>query len=248
MDNLSYLQRHAHRAAYEGNYSSAEELLRLYAKHHHWCDETLRARRNGADALVSWWRNLPETKRPPLNNLSREDASAFISRLETKGLSRSTIKGYKRGADALTKVIRAAGFKSYTFDRSYEPFKGVNPQAKRHPKNKLDETVLETIQPVKTRAKLKVLVAMLELGLATSEACNCCWKDVREHGRELWTYRTARYPVNATLHAALAGWKAFFPDGVEDTSLILAWKPATAREWLKRVRTATCLEAITTSR
>jgi len=60
-----------------------------------------------ARGLVTWWHEQDKMLRPPLDNLSVEDAQDFIASLERRGLARSTVQGYRSGASALTKALRA---------------------------------------------------------------------------------------------------------------------------------------------
>lgn len=101
------LQDHALAASRYGDIKSARYVLRHHADRKRWCDETFRARWDGAAALLAWWYTLESVAKPPLDDLKPEDARAFLSYLETQGLARSTMKGYRTGAAAFTSALRA---------------------------------------------------------------------------------------------------------------------------------------------
>ena len=113
-------------AAYQGDYVEAKSLLTARTKSRN--PETLRARWDGAAALLGWWHKLEVSQRPPLDRLKDEDAQAFIHSLEDRGLARSTIKSYRVGASALTKAIRWAQDprNSYIYP-AYDPFRDARP-------------------------------------------------------------------------------------------------------------------------
>ncbi len=125
MTTRQTIQDHALAASRYGEVASARHVLRHLADRRRWCDETFRARWDGAAALLSWWHTLEPVTRPPLADLSADDAKAFLDWLETQGLARATTKGYRSGAVALTSALRACREHPVVFDPAYSPFKGV---------------------------------------------------------------------------------------------------------------------------
>src|SRR5687768_3193773 len=89
-----------------GDTASAKRLLRHLADHKGWCDETTRARWDGVAALLAWWHSLESALRPPLWDLSSDDARSFLEYLESMDLARSTLKGYRIGASAFSAALR----------------------------------------------------------------------------------------------------------------------------------------------
>lgn len=230
-------QSDSHEVAFTGNKKLAHRLLREYGIDKQWSNETVRARWDGAAALLNWWRELPEAMRPPLNSLNQGDARAFITSLERRGLARSTIKSYRIGADAMTRAVRWAWTIPVGEDPHYRPFEGVQPKPKPRAVPKLDQAKLEALPHDLRRAKLEGLLALLELGLSVSEACLCTWGMI-DFGK-----RTLRRPggrqvalgVPAVGALETLWWtQAEYRRNVYYTAL--AWSPETARKWLKKVR------------
>lgn len=112
-------------AAFEGDLDAARYVLRWYADLRGWTDETFRARWDGASALLGWWHELDAPERPPLDDLTENDARNFMADLEAQALARTTVKGYRHGASALTKALRAVRTLPPSFDGDYDPFKGI---------------------------------------------------------------------------------------------------------------------------
>lgn len=100
-------QDDSHNVAYSGDSKLARMLLREYGIDKRWSNETLRARWDGTTALLGWWRDLPPAARPPLHKLIQDDARAFITSLEQRGLARSTIKSYRVGANSTCDALAA---------------------------------------------------------------------------------------------------------------------------------------------
>ncbi len=174
--SVRYRQSDSHEVAYTGNKTCARRLLRAYGFDKGWSSETLRARWDGAAALINWWRALPPAVRPPLNSLNQGDARAFIASLERRGLARSTIKSYRVGADALAQAVRWAWELPVEEDPNYHPFEGVQPKPRAVPQ--LDQAKLEALPHDLRRTKLEVLLALLDLGLSVPEACAWAMIDV----------------------------------------------------------------------
>ena len=108
-------------AAFDGDFDAARYVLRWYADRRGWSDETVRARWDGSSALLGWWHGLDAPERPPLDNLGENDARAFLAVSEAQGLARTTVRGYRHGASALTKALRAARTLPASFDKRYDP-------------------------------------------------------------------------------------------------------------------------------
>lgn len=239
MTPLSAIHRRndSHEVAYSGNKKLARRLLHDYGIDKQWSNETLRARWDGAAALLDWWRTLPPAMRPPLNSLTQDDARAFITSLERRGLARSTIKSYRVGADAITRAVRWAWVIPVGEDPHYRPFERVQPRPKPRAVPKVDQAKLEALPQDLRRAKLKALLALLELGLSVPGACSCTW------GMIDFSKRTLRRPGGRqvalgvpAVRALEALWwaQAKYRQNVYYTAL--AWSPDTARKWLKKVR------------
>ena len=111
--------------AHYGDRPRAQRILLVYGDYKVWSDETRRARWDGAASLLTWWHEQDETLRPPLDNLSAVDAQGYLGWLEAQGLARSTIQGYRSGAQALTKALQGMRTLPIKFDASYDPFAGA---------------------------------------------------------------------------------------------------------------------------
>ncbi len=230
-------QNDSHEIAFTGNKTCARRLLRDYGFDKRWSNETLRARWDGAAALLDWWRALPPAMRPPLNSLNQDDARAFIASLERRGLARSTIKSYRVGADALTQAVRWAWEMPVGEDPHYRPFEGVQPRPKPRAVPQLDQAKLEALPHDQRRTKLEVLLALLDLGLSVPEACSCTWAMIDVSTRALTRPGARRVALGVPAVRALeALWwaQAEYRRNVYYTAL--AWSPETARKWLKKVR------------
>lgn len=228
-------QRYA--AAYEGNYLHAKSILYDYGlRHCQWSRETLRARWDGAAALMDWWHAQEPFKRPPLDDLQVDDARAFISTLECKGLARTTIKSYRTGASALTKAIRwSRGHKGeYPV---YDPFKNALPAPIKRKVPQVDRMKLEALGDERTRAKLEALLTLLNLGLGIPEACTLYWSDVNLEKRELTRYHKKHITIHTeAIQALKALWSVLPKAGQSRGRRIFGWSADTARRWLKVIR------------
>ena len=122
---MTALPDYAHAAAYRGVRIYARYVLLVYGDYQKWTDETRRARWDGAASLLSWWHEQDKTTRPPLDDLNADDARDYLRWLETRGLARSTMRGYRCGARALTKALRGGRSLPVRFDPSYDPFTSV---------------------------------------------------------------------------------------------------------------------------
>ncbi len=85
--------------------------------------------------------------------------------LEPQPFAPSTVKGYLMGASALTKALRWASVRPVKMDDMYQPFKLVTPTPPRRPLRQAAEGAVEAIESPLLRAKLRVLFALLMLGL-----------------------------------------------------------------------------------
>ena len=225
-------------ASHYGDNRCARSVLRAYADTKRWTDETYRARWDGAAKLLEWWHGLDERVRPPLDHLTREDAEAFLSWLEHKTFAPSTVKGYLMGANALTKALRWASVQPVKIDDTYQPFKSVKPTPPRRPPPGAAEGAVEAVDSPLLRAKLRVLFALLTLGLTVPEACTRTWRDLVPEARRLYGYRQRFITLNVEASAALKGLAKFYSkEGPVSFRFrrILGWEPDTARRWLKRV-------------
>jgi len=224
--------------AYTGSSRDAKMVLHTYGLTHcRWTPETMRARWDGAAALLDWWHALEPSKRPPLDNLRGGNARAFISTLEKKGLARSTIKGYRMGASALTKALHWGSGGQEQPDTTYDPFRAILPSLTEHKPPQIDRIKLEAIDDIRTRAKLEALLALLDLGLSIPEACTRYWSDVGIRRRELTRYHRQRIEIHVEAIRALeALWKVSTKARQSIGCRVLGWSPDTARRWLKVVR------------
>ena len=184
MTTQTNLQTHALIASHRGKLESSWYVLRYLADHKRWCDETFRARWDGAAALLSWWHTLDPVVRPPLDDLKESDARAFISYLEAQGLARSTMKGYRTGAAALSHALRACKMWPVTFDQSYAPFSEVYPSSLKRPSHHLLSNDLKVrlgsaTSPL-TKARLELLLTMMALGMSLPEVCSRRWGDINQ--------------------------------------------------------------------
>jgi hypothetical protein len=236
--NLSLpLAEQCYNAAYKGSRRDAKAVLRTYGlTHRRWTPETVRARWDGAAAFLEWWHTLEPSKRPPLDDLHGCNARAFIRFLESRGLSRSTIKSYRMGASALTKALRwGGGIYTETYP-PYDPFRDILPALSEHKPPQIDQTKLEVLADQRARAKLEALLTLLDLGLSTPEACTRYWSDVSLERRELVRYHHQRIEISADAIGALEKlWAALPKEGRSRNRRIFGWSADTARRWLKRI-------------
>ncbi len=236
MNNQTYLQSHAEAAVLNIDIESMKTLIELYAQKSNWSSETLRVRWDGMSALIDWIKTLPDLQKPPLHNLNQKDTRVFINYLEARNLTKSTIKGYKRGADVLTKVLRAASVGGLDLDCNYQPFSGLSIKPKQLSPLGIDDTILKDIYPMKTRAKLKVLVALHNLGMSTSEIASCRWKDIDLQARTIRNYNGKVYPISLSFQAAYTELEGLIPTPINEDSKLLSWKPSTVRQWKHFIR------------
>lgn len=239
-DYLERLVELSHAAAFKGDRKSAREVLYSYAIGAKWSSETLRARWDGGAAPLTWWHGLWPPARPPLNCLDPDDARAFITYLEGRGLARSTVKSYRVGADALTKALRESARLPFNKDPLYHPFRDVRPTPKPLGKRpEVDTTKLEAIygEHLRQRIKLEVLLALLDLGLSVPEACSRRWRDVDLEKCKLVRCSGAKVTLGADAVVALEAQWLKQPEYRRDGYYkVLAWSPDSARRWLKRVK------------
>lgn len=231
------LTEQSYAAAYKGSRRDAKAVLHTYGLTYcRWTPETMRARWDGAAALLDWWLALEPSKRPPLDNLHGGNARAFISTLENKGLARSTIKSYRVGASALTKALRWGSGAYEQATMTYDPFRDILPALTEHKPPQIDRTKLEAIDDHRARAKLEALLTLLALGLTTPEACTRYWSDVSLERRELTRYHFKRIEIGVDAIGALERLWAVLPkEGRSRNRRIFRWSPDTARRWLKQI-------------
>lgn len=238
MGLYSSLLTQSNAAAYKGSRRDAKRVLQTYGlTYRHWTPETLRARWDGAAALLDWWHALEPSKRPPLDDLHGGNARSFINTLEKKGLSRSTIKGYRMGASALTKALRWGCREEDQATTTYDPFRDILPALTEHQPPQIDRAKLEAIGDIRTRAKLEALIALLDLGLSVPEACTRHWSDVSIERRVLTRYHLKRIEIHAEAIGALKElWKVSTKARQSSACRVLGWSPDTARRWLKTIQ------------
>jgi hypothetical protein len=231
------VQADSHNVAYSGDKRAANRLLHDYGIEKQWSRETLRARWNGAAALLDWWGALPPAMRPPFNNLTESDARAFITSLEQRGLARSTIKSYRVGADALTRAVRWAWVIPIGEDPHYRPFEGVQPRPKARAIPMIDQAKLEALPKDLRRAKLELLLALLELKLSVPEACSRTWGMVDLNRRTLTRATGKQVALGVPAVQALeALWWAQAKYRQDLYYTALGWSPYSARRWLKKIK------------
>ncbi|CAA9582593.1 MAG: hypothetical protein AVDCRST_MAG86-3016 [uncultured Truepera sp.] len=233
MTTRKSLQDHALAASRHGSHESARYVLRFVADRKSWCEETFRARWDGAAALLTWWHDLDPTVRPPLDDLKAEDARNFLSYLETQGLARSTMKGYRTGAAALTYALRACRKHPVVLAHDHAPFKGVHPTpVKRSLPVSVEVADLSTMASPQARAKLELLLALIKLGLSVPEVCSRSWRNVNLQDRLIVGYRGRCLKFGVEVVAALEG----LPPPRYGGQRLLGWQPDAARRWLRRVK------------
>ena len=234
-----HLPDYAREAAHEGSYFGANYVLLAYGDSRLWTDETRRARWDGAAALLAWWHEQDETLRPPLDNLSKEDAQDFISSLERRGLARFTVRGYRSGASALTKALRAMRTLPVKFDPDYDPFAQARPTPVKKPIPQVPKERLAAIASPRSRARLEVLLALLALEMTIPEVCSRKWHDVNLKRRLLYGYKkrfvTLGAPAVRAFEQLLKVQPHVKPEGVR---WMLGWNADTARRWLNKLTAA----------
>lgn len=235
MNPQTKLQTCALAAAHRGDWMAARYVLRYLADCKRWCDETYRARWDGGAALLAWWYQLDAVTRPPLDDLKTEDARAFLNYLEGQGLARSTIKGYRTGAAALTYALRACKKWPVAFDTSYAPFHNVHLQPiPRTPADAKQEITLNKVSSPLTRARLELLLALMALGMSLPEVCSRYRQDINVEDRLIVGYRGRVLKYGVVVVTALDTLGALRPRQYGGQRL-LGWEPDTARRWLKQL-------------
>ncbi len=228
---MSRLHEHVQRVVHQGDREAARYVLRYYADRKGWTDETFRARWDGVGALLMWWDALDPTSRPPLGALDGDDARAFLTELEARGLARTTIRGYRAGARALIRVLN--DFSTIPTDTA-DPFKDV---ALLPPKRiyKLDPALLSQQKPL-TALRLELLVALLNLGMSVPEICSCRRFDLELKQRRLLGYRKRSVKLGVTALVACTKLTGARPlQNERPWSRLLGWNADTARRHLKAV-------------
>ena len=235
---IQTLPDYARAAAHHGDRYSSRYILLIYGDLQGWSDETRRARWDGAASLLAWWHEQDEVLRPPLDNLSAEEAHDYLNYLETQGLARSTIRGYRNGARALTKALRGTQTLPIKFGTAYDPFAGVQlPQAKKPPLE-VSEDVLETIASPLMRARLELLLALLALGLSIPEVCTRRWFEVDLKARFVLGYKERKVHFGVPAALAFEQFLRLHKKEPPNYARVISWTPDTARQWLKRVEAA----------
>ena len=240
MNAKTPLHHHAFIASHRAEPESARYVLRYLADRKRWCDETYRARWDGAAALLSWWRTLDPVVRPPLDDLKEDDARAFLNYLERQGLARSTVKGYRTGAAALTSALRACKTWPVAFDQSYAPFSNVYPNTLKRSSNHLPsksdlEVRFSSVTSPLARARLGLLLALMALGMSLPEVCSRRWGDINQADRLIVGYRGRVLKYGVEVVAALETLSALRPQ-VYAGQRLLGWEANTARRWLNFLR------------
>ena len=231
------LNRCARAVSQTGNVTAARYLFQFYSDRKRWTAETYRARWDGAAALLSWWHAKDSSKRPPLDNLSAQDARDFLSSLERRGLARTTVKGYRSGADALTKALRGARTIPLKEDPTYTPFDGIYPRLEKREHPQIDADFLAALPSPLSRAKLELLAALLDLGMSVPEVCACIWRDVNLESRFLIGYKKRSIQFGVVAVMAFERLLSLSSTKLEGSfQRVLGWNADTARRWLKRVR------------
>ena len=232
------LPDYARSAAHHGDRYSARYVLLVYGDYQGWSDESRRARWDGAASLLAWWCKQNELLRPPLDNLSVEDARTYLRWLESRGLARSTIRGYRSGAQALTKALRGMRTLPIKFDAGYDPFAGVQLSPAKKPLPQVSKAVLKTVTSPLTRARLELLLALLALGLSVPEICTRRWFEVDLKARFLFGYKQRKVHFGVPAVGAFENFLRLHKKEPPNYARVLGWNPDTARRWLKRVEVA----------
>ena len=231
------LPDYARAAAHHGDRLGARYVFLIYGDLKGWSDETRRARWDGAASLLAWWYEQDETLRPPLDNLSVEDAYDYLRWLETQDLACSTIRGYRSGARALTKALQGTQTLPIKLDASYDPFAGVQLSQLRKPPLEVSEGVLETIASPLTRVRLELLLALLALGLTVPEVCTRRWFEVDLKARFVLGYKQRKVHFGVPAALAFERFLRLHKKEPPNYARVLGWNPDTARRWLKQIKT-----------
>jgi hypothetical protein len=226
----------AYRLAHHGSRLNAKEVFYAYAHHKRWSRETKRARWDGAVALLEWWHGLPKIQRPLLDNLNHKDGQAFIRYLEERGLARSTVKGYRSGARAL---VQATAWGVGNLERSstltYDPFRFAS-RTPVPPKQPMVDPAKLVLLAERVQVRIKVLLALMELGLSLPEVCDMYWSDVDVRKRYVVGYHKRLYTIHAHAAEVLSELWAILPRSLRSRDRrVLCWNPDTARRWLRQV-------------
>ena len=232
------LPDYARSAAHHGDRYSARHVLLVYGDLQRWSDETRRARWDGAASLLGWWHEQDEILRPPLDNLSTEDARAYLHWLEIQGLACSTIRGYRSGARALTKALRGTRTLPIKFDARYDPFAGIQLSKLTKPVPTASKEVLEQMVSPLLRARLELLLALLALGLSIPEVCTRRWFEVDLRARFVLGYKERKVQFGVPAALAFERFLRLHKKEPPNYARVLGWTPNTVRRWLKRVGAA----------
>ena len=231
------LPDYARSAAHHGDRYSARHVLLVYGDLQRWSDETRRARWDGAASLLGWWHEQDKMLRPPLDNLSTEDVRAYLHWLESRSLARSTIRGYRSGAQALTKALRGMRTLPIKFDAGYDPFAGVQLSPAKKPLPQVSKAVLKTVASPLTRTRLELLLALLALGLSILEVCTRRWFEVNLKARFLLGYKQRKIHFGVPAAPAFKKFLRLHKKEPPNYVRVIGWTPDTARRWLRRVET-----------
>lgn len=231
------LPDYAHAAAHRGIKLYARHVLLIYGDYQHWSDETRRARWDGAASLLGWWHDQDKTTRPPLDNLNDADARDYLRWLESQGLARSTIRGYRCGARALTKALRGMRSLPVRFDAKYDPFASVHLAPVEKPLPTISKERLETIPSPLARARLELLLALVALGMSIPEVCACRWFEVDLAHRTVRGYKQRQVRLGAPAVETLSQLlKVQSNPDLKSPKRLLGWNADTVRRWLKQVK------------
>jgi hypothetical protein len=196
---------------------AAKAILREHALSRHWAPETLRSRYDGAKSLLDWRAAQPFP--PRLEYMDSAMVERYLDWLSGRLLSKATIRGYRRGAQALLRAIQSARGHKHPRD----PFQEARPR--RQPP-RLPEVELDLVPSERTRARLRALLALLKAGFTIPEACELEWGKVdlaRGEYVARWGGKVRFTP------AALQAVKLLPRQGRG----VIGWSPATARKHLK---------------
>ena len=232
------LPDYARSAAHHGDRYSARYVLLVYGDYQGWSDESRRARWDGAASLLGWWHEQDKMLRPPLDNLSTEDVRDYLRWLEAQGLARSTVRGYRSGAKALTRALRGTQTLPIKLDAEYDPFAGVQLSKLTKPVSTASKEVLEQIVSPLIRVRLELLLALLALGLSIPEVCTRRWFEVDLKARFVLGYKQRKVQFGVPAALAFERFLRIHKKEPPNYARVLGWTPDTARRWLRRVEAA----------
>lgn len=219
-----------------GDYRKAYALLVFYGQVKRWQQETIRARWDGAKALLDWWHTLSPVTRPALAQVVPQDLAGFLSFLAARNLTASTFKAYVIGAKALLRVIKVHPREASTYD----PFKGLKSLKEHTARAKrvydLSEAQLASLKlPKAKEVKLRLLIALVNLGMTIPEVCSRTWANLILAEQFLEGYHQRQLRLGQQAQFALQQFKKYYPPQKSFYQLI-PWSAETARKWVKRVR------------